>query len=102
MRTNCTKKAYLLSVALLPLFPAKAQFHIGIKTGIVFASVSVKPATTGVNYSTRRAGTGGLFAYIPIHKKWSIRPETMLTGKGAKASARLPLHWGLLHWHQLL
>ena len=29
MRTNCTKKVCLLSIALLPLFPAKAQFHVG-------------------------------------------------------------------------
>ncbi|MFL5743875.1 MAG: outer membrane beta-barrel protein [Niastella sp.] len=86
MVTNCTPIACLLSIALLTLVPVHAQFHVGIKAGIAVSNISVKsssPAKT--NYHSRILGTGGFFAHINLGKKFLLRPELVLTGKGAKA-----------------
>ena len=86
MVTNCTPKACLLSIALLTLLPVQAQFHFGIKAGIAVSNISVKtssPAKT--DYHSRILGTGGFFAHIALGKKFLLRPECVLTGKGAKA-----------------
>ena len=85
MRTNCTKKAYLLSIALLPLFPAKAQFHVGIKAGVTVSNISDNSSNAiNKDYRSRVLATGGFFAHLNLGKKFVLRPELVLAGKGTK------------------
>ena len=86
MRTWNTKTAWLISIALFLLLSAQAQFHIGIKAGIAVSNISVKSSSAPkTDYHSRVLGTGGFFAHINLGKKFLLRPELVLTGKGAKA-----------------
>lgn len=86
MPTNCTSKTWLLSIALLSLLSARAQFHFGVKAGVAIANISVKSSSgTKTDYHSRVLATGGFFAHINLGKKFLLRPELVITGKGAKA-----------------
>ena len=86
MKTYYTKTAYLLFIALLTHLPVHAQFHVGIKAGIALSNISEKTSSPEkTNYHSRIMGTGGFFAHINLGKKFLLRPELTITGKGAKA-----------------
>ena len=85
MPTNCTPKACLLAIALLSLLSTRAQFHFGIKAGVSVSNISERTTLTNkTDYHSRVMGIGGFFAHINLGQKLLLRPESVLTGKGAK------------------
>ncbi len=76
------KKIFTTAVILwgiLLLSTANAQ-SIGVKGGLNFANLS------NYNSDTRVSGNIGLYLHAPLEEGWSIQPELLFSGQGARYS----------------
>lgn len=75
------KKLALVLLAGISFASANAQFQFGVKAGANFATLSgsdVVDAKTLFNLNV------GAFAKLPIDRRWSLQPELVYSGQGAR------------------
>ena len=77
------KKLVVLALTAGTFFTASAQVQIGLKAGANFATFSGS-ASDGAQ--TKVDFHGGAFAQIPLFNAFSLQPELLYSGQGAKGT----------------
>ncbi|MFI5123999.1 MAG: porin family protein [Chitinophagales bacterium] len=78
------KKLYLLLLAGFSLAAADAQIQFGVKAGANFATLTGSDASGA---KMKVGFQGGALVAIPLFNEFSLQPELMYSGEGAKYSA---------------
>jgi hypothetical protein len=79
------KKILAISVLLLISFLANAQFHFGLRAGLISSQVKVDASFSGIKISTGDNKFGyqvGVFSQVIFKEKWVFMPEVLFTNSG--------------------
>ena len=75
---------YLLLTVLYSYIPAQSQKpHVGLKTGIVSSNISFKAVDPIMGSDPKLSAMFGIFLYVPVTERFSIRPALEYVSKGA-------------------
>jgi Outer membrane protein beta-barrel domain len=83
MKFTLNKKLVLLLIAGLSFATTQAQIGFGVKAGANFSSITGSDAQ---GFSSLIGFNGGVLVRIHLNDRWSIQPEALYSGQGAKFS----------------
>ena len=78
------KKVFLAAAIVTLGIAANAQTTFGVKAGLNIANLTGD--TEGLNTSSLTSFNAGAFANIPVSSQFSVQPEVLYSGEGAKAT----------------
>jgi outer membrane protein with beta-barrel domain len=84
MRLSMMRKLVLMALAGITMTAVSAQVQFGLKTGANFANLvgkDVSGTSTLLNFN------GAMLLKIPVNSQFSVQPEVVFGGQGAKTAA---------------